>query len=311
MSTPKPWFMSGHDDDNKDDNNENNEVIDKLIQRIDAKIQELEAEEKAAQEDSLFGENTSMSDSSDCEDELFEHTDEDCEMERIDYSKDKCDIFPEAANILGSIVKQSVAIRDYQKASEFIKRLDAIPVEKHGFNTIVVEIMYLLFDPYNNEKQIRKKITFIKKKFPMKEEGLYYEGILEGRLGNIDNSMTLLRKAVEKCRVAPRSAELLAYELLKSGEFEETIKYANMAITMSAFLDPIIDTAKVCYCKCLAQDALLCNRVFANEKVPVDEINSARLSYESLKNDFPSLKYSRTIDNRISVLNQLKLSCRE
>lgn len=309
MSTPKPWSMFGHNDDNNDDNNDEKDELDSIIRRIDEKIHELEAEEKNSDlEESLFDESSILSD---CEEEMFEHDDEELDIDRIDYSKEKHEIFPDAANILGSIVKQSIGARDYQQASDFIERLDSIPIEKHGFNTIVVEIMYLLFDPYNNVNKIRKKLAFVKKKFPMKEEGLYYEGILEGRLGNVDKSTGLFKIAVEKCKVAPRSAEYLTYEMLRIGEFEETIKYANMAITMSAFLDPIIDIAKICYSKCLAQDALLCNRVFANEKVSVEDINSIRLSYESLKNDFPSLKSSKTIDNRISVLNQLKLSCRE
>ena len=139
-----------------------------------------------------------------------------------------------------------------------------------------------------------------KKMYPAKEDSLYFEGILENRLGNIEKSMNLFRKAVGKCKTAPCSAEFLTYEMLKAGEFEETIKYADLAITMSAYLEPVIDVAKVCYSKCLAQDALLCKRIFAKEEVSVEEINSVRILYDSLKKDFPSLRGFNTINNRIS-----------
>lgn len=301
---PKPFFMMGRKDIDDDDDDDEIDFsdLDSISRRIESKIRELGQAEKSADDDEYF-----MGDDTDNND-LFESVGKESGKTQIEYSKSKLESFPESANILGSLVKQSVAAGDFKQAKKYADRLKTIPIERHGFDTIVIEIKYMFFDPYNNEKYIRKGLEYIKKKYPKREEGLYFEGMLESRLGNVDRSMELLKAAIGTCINAPRSAEYLTYEMLKSGELEETIKYSNMAITMSASLNPNINLARVCYCRCLAQDGLLCRRIFNNGKVSSDEINKIRLVYESLKNEFSSLNSSETINSRISVLNQLKLS---
>ena len=281
-----------------------NEQMKKKLVGIQSKIESINDED----DESLFSEDSIFADDTDCEDDLFNHQNEEYEKDQIDYSRDKLEVFSQSSGIIGSIIKQAVCSRNYKLADEYFKKLSEIPIEKHGYNTMISEVKYMLYDPFNKETSIKRYTNYLIEKYINREDGLYYEALLEYRLGNIDKSYDLLIKATGKYKRAPKSACFLAKEMLINGEYDAAIKYADLACVMSPTVDPAINIAEIIYIRNLARDCLLQQRMISGEEVSIEEVDELRLTYESILSLFDLIQYTRTIKERISYLNMIRLS---
>ncbi len=301
--TPKPWFMFNKENhDNNNDNDNENEVIDRLINDIQAKIDALSDED----DDSILDDDTDYSDESVFDDDCTTCDKKSIEDPKFDYINGKLSVFPESASLIWSAVYLALKNERPILADEYFKKLIAIPIKKHDFNTIVSEIQYMLSDPFGRETQIRKCVRFLKKKYPSKEEGIFYEGILEERLGNWDKSVDLFKSAVLTYKRAPRSAEHLSCVLLDAGEYEEVIKYVKLADMMSTSRKPIVNMSVLDFNLYLAKDSLLKQRGINGENITTDDVDELRRSYEKLKIDHSELKNDSELQNRINKLNSLR-----
>lgn len=212
-----PWYMFNNDNDN------NNGDGDELESYKSAIEQPLRSQYKP-----LFKDNNEFSSE---ETEFFEDPDYDdgfyedefiSEDNELKYVNEKLQVFPESSTLLWSAVSIALKQRRPLIADEYFKRLAAIPIKKHGFDTIIFEITYMLCDPFGRATQIRKCVRFLQKKYPKKEEGLYYEGVLEEQMGNYEKASKLFRLAIENCKRAPKSAEHLSNLMLEDAEDIET-----------------------------------------------------------------------------------------
>ena len=164
----------------------------------------------------------------------------------------------------------------------------------------------MLSDPYGRAKQIRRYARFLQKKYPAREEGVFYEGVLEEKLGNWEKSIGLFKSAVENCKRAPKSAEHLANVMLEAGEYEEVIRYVKLADMMSTSKKPIVNMADLDFNLYLAKDSLLKQRNINGENITTDDVDELRRSYEKLKIDHSVLKTDSELQNRINKLNSLR-----
>lgn len=305
---PKPWFMFNKENNGDDNSDEGliESTIDKMIDSIQAQIDSLTDDDDGDDDyesdcndewDSVEG-TSSKEDSTVCEkievDKLFE------------YINEKLSVFPECAGLLWTAVNLAVKKHRPIMADEYFKRLIAIPIKKHGFDTIVSEIKYLMCDPFGSAPQIKKYVRYLQKKYPSREEGIYYEGILEERLGNCNKSIELFKHAVDVCKRAPRSAEHLTNIMLDAGEYEEVFKYAKLADMMSTSKKRIVNMSDLSFDLCLAKDALLKQRDLDGETITTDEIDTLRRSYEKLRLDYSELKSSPILQERIDILNAMR-----
>lgn len=304
--TPKPWFMFGKDDDN------NSSDDDELLERSNAAIAALE-QRLLKRHQSLFEED----DEPDPDDETEYYEDPNCvdditndecmsEDKQFKYINEKLSVFPESSRILWSAVNLAIKKRRPIIADEYFKKLIAIPIKKHEFTIIISEIQYMLSEPSSRATQIRRYARFLQRKYPKREEGLFYEGILEEKLGNWDKSIGLFKSAVEKCKRAPKSAEHLVSVLLEAGEYEEVIKYAKLADMMSTSKKPVINMSELDFNLYLAKDSILRQRGINGENITTDDVDELRRSYEKLKIDHSDLKNDSELQNRINKLNSLR-----
>lgn len=289
----KPWFMldRGNDSDDNDDELD----IDKMVERIQAKIDSLKNGDC----------ETDSSDETDNEGSFFTRNDIESDKQ-FEYIDEKLSISPKCASLLWAAVSLAVKKHRPLVADEYFRRLIAIPIKRHDFDTILSEIEYMMDDPFGNASQIRKYTRYLQKKYPIREEGIYYEGILEEGLGNYEKSIELFKSAVENCKRAPRSAEHLANTMLDAGEYEEVFKYAKLADMMSTSKKGIVNMSNLSFDLCLARDSLLKKRNLEGEVITTDEIDDLRRSYEKLKIDYSELKSSSTLQERIDLLNSMR-----
>lgn len=296
---PKPWFMFNKD--NNSDDSIDEATIDKMIDRIQEKIDSItdDDHESDCEDEADLSEDIHLDDDfSTCEDIVVD--------KQFEYINEKLSVFPECASLLWSAVNLAIKKRRPIVADEYFKKLIAIPIKKHDFDTIVSEIKYMMCDPFSNGSQIKKYTRYLQKRFPSKEEGIYYEGLLEERLGNFNKSTELFKRAVEECKRAPRSAEHLANIMLEIGEYEEVFKYAKLADMMSTSKKRIVNMSDLSFDKCLAKDALLKQRDLDGKTITTDEIDTLRRSYEKLKLDYSELKSSTILQERIDILNSMR-----
>ena len=292
---PKPYFMF-----NKDDEDESR--LNRIIDRIDA---QLKSYEEADEDDDDFDDKEDYPDDSNytADNAISDPVVIDKQFE---YINEQLSVFPECASLLWNAVNLAVAKHRPILADEYFRKLSAIPIKKHDFDTIVSEIKYLLCDPFGRAAQIRKYVRFLQRKYPSREEGIYYEGILEERMGNSDKSISLFKKAVEEYKRAPKSAERLANIMLDSGEYEEVLNYVKLADMMSTSKDKIVNMSDLSFNLCLAKDSLLKQRDIEGKKITTDEIDDLRRSYEKLKMDYSELKDCSILQERIDKLNSMK-----
>lgn len=291
---PKSNFMFN------DDNNDDNTNIDELIDKIQAEINAL-----TKNDESIFDDEEDYSDDS-AFDGCSAHDDYSNEDKEFKYINEKLSVFPESTELLCSAVYLALKKRRPIIADEYFKRLINIPIKKHDFDTVLSEIQYMLSDPFGREKQIRKYTRFLQKKHPMREEGFFYGGILEEKLGNWEKSIGLFKFAVENCKRAPKSAEHLANVMLDSGEYEEVIRYVKLADMMSTSKKPIVNMADLDFDLYLAKDSLLKQRNINGENITTDDVDELRRSYEQLRIDHSDLKNDSELQNRINKLNSLR-----
>lgn len=291
---PKSWFMFNNDNNDDDD-------IEKLIKKIDAEIDA----RTGKKDESILDDEDDYSDDSAFDDCLIrdDYSDEDKDFKFIN---EKLSIFPESTELLWSAVYLALKKQRPIIADEYFKKLIAIPIKKHDFDTILSEIQYMLSDPYGRTAQIRKYVRFLQKKYPTREEGIFYEGILEEKLGNWDKSIGLFKSAVENCKRAPKSAEHLVNVLLDAGEYEEVIKYAKLADMMSTSKKPIVNMSELDFNLYLAKDSILKQRGINGDKITTDDVDELRRSYEKLRIDHSDLKNDSELQNRINKLNSLR-----
>lgn len=297
--TPKPWFMFNKG--NNSDDSIDEATIDNMIERIQEKIDSLTEDDH----------ESDYEDETDSSEEIYSAEDlgtcEDIETDKqFDYINEKLSVFPECAELLCAAVNLAIKKRRPLVADEYFKKLIAIPIKKHNFDTIISEIKYLMFDPFTNVSQIKKYVRYLQKKYPSREEGFYFEGILEERLGNCNKSIELFKRAVEECKRAPRSAEHLANIMLEIGEYEEVFKYAKLADMMSTSKKRIVNMSDLSFDLCLAKDALLKQRDLDGKTITTDEIDTLRRSYEKLRLDYSELKSSPILQERIDILNSMR-----
>ncbi len=295
--TPKPWFMFGKDNDsrNSDDNDKLGQELEKLIDCL--------REEKDGDDESIINEEVDDYEIPSHEADCFSN-DECLQDDKIfNYINERLSVFPESSRLLWTAVSLALKKRRPLIADEYFKKLISIPIKRHDFDTITFEITYMLCDPFGKAAQIRKCVRFLKKQYPMREEGLFYEGILEERMGNSEKASQLFRLAVENCKRAPKSAEHLSNMMLEEAEYEESIRFAKLADIMSTSKEPIVKMSDLCFNQCLAKDALLKQRELNGETVTTDEVDELRRSYEKLKLDYCELKNSPILQERIDMLN--------
>jgi len=291
----KPWFMFNNDNnDHNDDSGEVDQIMDKIQAEIDALMEKKDESFFDGEEDDSAFDDCSIRDVYSDEDKDFK------------YINEKLSVFPESTELLWSAV--NLALKKHRPiiADEYFKKLITIPIKKHDFDTILSEIQYMLSEPYGRTAQIRKYVRFLQKKYPTREEGIFYEGILEEKLGNWDKSIGLFKSAVENCKRAPKSAEHLVNVLLDAGEYEEVIKYAKLADMMSTSKKPIVNMSELDFNLYLAKDSILKQRGINGEKITTDDVDELRRSYEKLRIDHSDLKNDSELQNRINKLNSLR-----
>ena len=108
----------------------------------------------AEEDESLFREDSIFADGSDAETDLFDPFVNDYEEDQLDYLEEKLSLFPDSTGLLGSLIIHSMLNKEIKKANPYFIKLQSIPIEKHGFNTLVVEVKYMMLDPFNNEESI-------------------------------------------------------------------------------------------------------------------------------------------------------------
>lgn len=211
---------------------------------------------------------------------------------------------PGNIDLLADVVKFASDGGDKEVAQEYFKRLYELPRASWNWRAFTFSLDFLMERATENEELCRELIAEYRRYLPFEEKSYVAESELEQKLGNHDRSIAILRESIRTLPNAPQSALRLANMQLERGYFEEVIQTTNYAFVASVETQPSINISYMVFVKCLAEDALLHQRLMNGEPVTQVQIDHIRNQYETIQKTFPvtSMVYKSAIEGRSGIL---------
>ncbi len=260
----------------------------------------------------------SMSDNDDDDDDIGTSMDaNDYHNKAVDYArkgrndkavqicKEGLSHFPLNVDLIADTIKYSCEMGDMACAEIHYKILkEKIPYERWNWRAFTFSFDYLLeVDPVGNEAICRELIEQYKLHIPYEEKSYMAESELESALGNYEESMNALKKAITEHANASQCALHLADMQLEWGLFEDAVDTANYGISASAEVQPSINIPYLYLVRTLARDSILHKRYFSGDKVTEHDVEKISEEYELLEREFPELlRHTETVEMRKKML---------
>lgn len=217
--------------------------------------------------------------------------------------------FPNDVDLLADTIKYSSDCGRQEIAEEYYGRLLKIPRGSWNWRAYIFSLDYLNMNAAANEAASRQLIADGKRYLPYEEKVYMCESELESKLGNQEQSMAILKEALQRLTNAPLCALHLVDMQMERGLYRQVIETADYGISASCEVQPSINIPYLLLVRTLAQDAILHQRKAAKETVTAEEIDALHTAYGVLKSEFPELlRFGRVITTRQKCLNFMKLT---
>lgn len=219
--------------------------------------------------------------------------------------------FPLNVDLLADTIKYSADAGDMETAAEYYTILtEEVPYKRWNWRAFTFSFDYLLqSDPVANEDDCRDIIMTYRHCLPYEEKADMAESELEEALGNREESMNVLKKAINTHTNACQCALRLADMQMDRGLYEDVITTANYGIAASAAPQPSINVPYLYLIRTLAKDYVLHRKECDGERITQDETDALRDEYELLLSEFPRLMhFESTIKTRVKMLKFVKAS---
>lgn len=222
----------------------------------------------------------------------------------VSICKQGLETFPDNIDLLADVIKYSSEMGDRVTAQAHLDRLMALPRASFNWRAYTFALDFLMEDSVGNEALCKDLISSYQKYLPFEEKAFVAESELASNLGQHSRSLEILEQTLEKMNNAPQCALRLADKQLEQGRFQEASRTVNYAMMASAETQASINVPYLIYVKCLAEDAVLHQRILAGETITPEEIACVRGNYEKLESHFPMIhmKFRSNISNRMNIL---------
>lgn len=217
--------------------------------------------------------------------------------------------FPLSVDLLADTIRYSSEAGDMRAAADHYSRLKAsIPFHRWNWRAFTFAFDYLLSaDPIANEDECRVIIDNYKRFLPYEEKASMAESELEAALGNANESMSVLVKAIQSLPNASQCALRLADMQMDRGLFSDVLMTTNYGIAASAEVQPSINIPYLYLLRALAKDHILHKKECAGEHITRGEVEALSGEYELLTSEFPELTlHAHTIQMRVKMLKFIK-----
>lgn len=219
------------------------------------------------------------------------------------------EFFPNDVDLLADTIKYSSDCGKQEIAEKYYGRLLKLPRGSWNWRAYIFSLDYLNLNAAANEAACRQLIADGKRYLPYEEKIYMCESELESKLGNQEQSMAILKEALQRLPNAPQCALRLMDMQMERGLYRQVIETADYGISASCEAQPSINIPYLLFIRTLAQDAILHQRKAAKETVTAEEIDALHTVYGTLKTEFPELlRFGRVISTRQKCLNFMKLT---
>lgn len=217
--------------------------------------------------------------------------------------------FPLSVDLLADVIKYSSDAGDKKNADKHYAILkEKVPFHRWNWRAFTFVFDYLLADDsFFNECECRLIVENYKKYLEYEEKSLMAESQLEAALGNMENSMNVLKNAISTHSNASQCALRLADMQMDRGLYEDVLVTTNYGIAASAEVQPSINIPYLYYLRTLAKDHILHRKECNGETITKEELDELRNEYELLISEFPELLcHMHTIKMREKMLKFVK-----
>ena len=212
-------------------------------------------------------------------------------------------------DLIGDLINYNAKLGRHDQAHHYFDmQMERIPYKAWTWRNYSFAIEALIGeDARMNEELIRKLVKDYQTFLPTEEKAFMAEYEMEQALGNHEQALAALEKAVKEHPASEQCAIQLADILLQNGNFVRAYEMAVRAISASARCQSSIQSAFAAMILCFCKDAMLWQEMAQGKEPEIKRILALKRQYESLKDCFSVklLLFQIQIEDRISLLTVL------
>ena len=212
-------------------------------------------------------------------------------------------------DLTGDLINYNAKLGRYDQVHHYLDmQMEKIPRKAWTWRSYTFAIEALISeDVQANEALLRELVKDYQAYLPMEERAFEAEFELEQALGNRDEALAVLEKAVKAHPGSEQCAIQLADILLQNGDFIRAHEMAIRAISASAQCQSGIQCASAAMILCFCKDALLWQDIAQGRKPDIKRILALRKQYEALMECFhvKLMPFQTQIEARISLITIL------
>lgn len=214
--------------------------------------------------------------------------------------------FPHNIDLIADVIQYSSDVGDMITARKHFLLLKEIPFKLWNWRAFMFSISFLIKDdPVKNAKECRRLVNRFKKILPNEEKSYLAESDYEDSIGNKDNSLIILKEAVNILPNAAQCAVKLADRQFDYGLYDECINTTTYGISASADTHSSINEAYLVLLRVLSKDHLIHQKACRKERVNEQEICNLTKEYHKILDKFPKelSRYKSRIETRMKLLD--------